>query len=143
MQNAKCKMQNTKRKMQNAKRKMQNAKRKTQNAKMQKRKTQTHSCRRAGKLSLIPMVNPIYCLVTQGAKSSSATVATDAFLMTMYRTCKLNLRVFRQSLTLGKLIFCSFLFCPGACFIKLFTAVIYSFCNKPECLSLPSIATLV
>jgi hypothetical protein len=32
---------------------------------------------------------------------------------------------------------------PGACFIKLITAVIYGFHNKLECLSLTSVSSLV
>jgi hypothetical protein len=32
---------------------------------------------------------------------------------------------------------------PGANVIKLFTAVIYDFCNKLECLSLASLSSLV
>jgi hypothetical protein len=31
---------------------------------------------------------------------------------------------------------------PGACTIKLFTAVIYGFCNKLECLSLTRLSSL-
>jgi hypothetical protein len=32
---------------------------------------------------------------------------------------------------------------PGACIIKLITAVIYIFCNKLECLSLASLSSLI
>jgi hypothetical protein len=31
---------------------------------------------------------------------------------------------------------------PGACIIKLITAVLYDFCNKLECLSLASLSSL-
>ncbi len=106
----------------------------------------------------------VKCMVWPGLafRPQKASQRPDVFKHTRKPFSGHDLQLFQISLKIGPTVWISLadihtnthielyildnkwdVYSPGACIIKLITAVIYGFCNKLECLSLASLSSLV